>query len=98
MLVIGEAHYLLASDQLPGQEAELINWLMTACSIGVPVALVTTSRWDRLKGNTEKHPLEFRAVGTADQPAFEASGTPIQGGLLCGSAERRQDATSTAKI
>ncbi|MFO1461663.1 MAG: ATP-binding protein [Verrucomicrobiota bacterium] len=56
MLVIDEAHYLWPQTNRPDRSPELINWLMTACSNrGVPVALVTTSDWDRLKGNTEKH-------------------------------------------
>jgi hypothetical protein len=56
MLVIDEAHYLWPQTNRPERSPELINWLMTACSNrGVPVALVTTSDWDRLRGNTEKH-------------------------------------------
>ncbi|MBL9172838.1 MAG: ATP-binding protein [Verrucomicrobiales bacterium] len=56
MLVIDEAHYLWPQTNRPDRSPELINWLMTACSNrGVPVALITTADWDRLKGNTEKH-------------------------------------------
>ncbi|MDO8943006.1 MAG: AAA family ATPase [Desulfobacterales bacterium] len=56
MLVIDEAHYLWPQTNRPDRSPELINWLMTACSNRkVPVALITTSDWHRLQGNTEKH-------------------------------------------
>jgi hypothetical protein len=54
MLVIDEAHYLWPTHKRNQSSPELIDWIDTVVNIGVPVALICTDQFTKLKSQVEK--------------------------------------------
>ncbi len=62
MLVIDEAHFLWPQHKRTHSAPELIDWIDTVVNMGVPVALVCTDQFAKLKSHVEK-----QTGWTADQ-------------------------------
>jgi len=54
MLVIDEAHYLWPAHKRNQSPPELIDWIDTVVNMGVPVALICTDQFAKLKSQVEK--------------------------------------------
>jgi hypothetical protein len=54
MLVIDEAHYLWPAHKRNQSPPELIDWIDTVVNMGVPVALICTDQFTKLKSQVEK--------------------------------------------
>jgi AAA domain len=54
MLVIDEAHYLWPAHKRNQSAPELIDWIDTVVNMGVPVALICTDQFTKLKSQVEK--------------------------------------------
>lgn len=54
MLVIDEAHYLWPQHKRTHMPPELIDWIDTLVNMGVPIALICTDQFAKLKANVEK--------------------------------------------
>jgi hypothetical protein len=62
MLVIDEAHYLWPQHKRNQSPPELIDWVDTMVNVGVPIALICTYQFTKLKANVEE-----QTGWTADQ-------------------------------
>lgn len=54
MLVLDEAHYLWPQRKRSHSPPELIDWIDTIVNLGVPVALICTDQFAKLKSHVEK--------------------------------------------
>jgi len=62
MLVIDEAHFLWPQHKRTHSAPELIDWIDTVVNMGVPIALICTDQFAKLKSHVEK-----QTSWTADQ-------------------------------
>ena len=62
MLVIDEAHFLWPQHKRTTSPPELINWIDTLVNMGVPIALICTDQFAKLKSHVER-----QTEWTADQ-------------------------------